>query len=1076
VYYVNGTTMTNAQVKAMFKSIGLNIDNPETFYVGQGKIARLVNFRPEDLRIMLEEAAGIAFYNEISKKSMVMIDRNLELQNENERRINDNLGPTLLRLKHQMEISNQYSELQRVKEEKEKERDSLYYAYYSHILNNESIQLRNTRNMLIELSNKQKHLETEKEKLLMRAREMGLHFDSKDQDELDAHITRILNLEDKLSHLAKTSSDIQLELENKSSSISSYRKIQAEAITKESVYHSEFESISEEMESLSKTKEVLKREKRDIRSAIDSISNKLQSKDITSNANQYFEAKIFKIEDDIRFGNEIVKQKSEEIERLREKVENTEKSRIEKKERRVALNDQIEVLSREISKLAGIDAKIYDIKNSKIPLINNQKAIMLKELQGLRKESRELGRPYQDEFKVKYIKPFESFDTKAVLGISIDHLKIAPEFWKSIEASLGKSLKNIVVTTNDVATTLISGKCFLENQRRDIIPLNKIQARMADQDSIRLAKEIGSMNRCSVWYAREIVQTSSSQFDPLADFLFGNFFIVEDIRIANEIAFHKKINCRVVTLDGDIVDPQGFVSGGFHKNDTFNLFERHLSYKEFEPKIENAENKLSQLDNQLLREQDALKGLEALQHRSAKLEKKLSEARKELSECSDEISEQEKNRCKTKILNEEQKLYETKKKLQQTKSDLEATKKRKDSKSQKQSIQSLKEEKTKLEEEFKTIEVELKQTSRSLSAKESYLEELSGSRQRTLREIEEYKKKIEMAEDYLKQKSLLMKELQHDIDQKTNELKDEVFKKDSLESKITGEKEKLDLIQDELKNGQENIDSLYVEKESLIKSIETHESKLQELSDKVKADKLKIINSASRNKSVIGEIEILTKEINKLESRLEILRPKVNANAKNKEERIAEKISEINEKKSLIRKDESVIREDILNMNTISVNSYTTCFNEVGRSLTDMFEKLLPGATARMIEVITDKGNPGIEIKIAFNGKWKESLTELSGGQRSLLALSLLLSMLKYRSAPFYILDEIDAAMDLSHTENIGSIINNSFPMSQFIVISLKKQMYSCSNVLYKTQLLEGHSTIQRIRLAKNGIKDIRHS
>jgi structural maintenance of chromosome 2 len=73
----------------------------------------------------------------------------------------------------------------------------------------------------------------------------------------------------------------------------------------------------------------------------------------------------------------------------------------------------------------------------------------------------------------------------------------------------------------------------------------------------------------------------------------------------------------------------------------------------------------------------------------------------------------------------------------------------------------------------------------------------------------------------------------------------------------------------------------------------------------------------------------------------------------------------------------------------------------------------------------------GLRIRVAFNGVWKESLTELSGGQRSLVALSLVLAMLKYKPAPLYILDEVDAALDLSHTQNIGQMIKQNFKNSQ---------------------------------------------
>jgi structural maintenance of chromosome 2 len=84
---------------------------------------------------------------------------------------------------------------------------------------------------------------------------------------------------------------------------------------------------------------------------------------------------------------------------------------------------------------------------------------------------------------------------------------------------------------------------------------------------------------------------------------------------------------------------------------------------------------------------------------------------------------------------------------------------------------------------------------------------------------------------------------------------------------------------------------------------------------------------------------------------------------------------------------------------------------------------------------------------VAFGSVWKQSLTELSGGQRSLLALSLILSLLMFKPAPIYILDEVDAALDLSHTQNIGRMIKTHFPQSQFVVVSLKEGMFSNANV-----------------------------
>jgi structural maintenance of chromosome 2 len=113
----------------------------------------------------------------------------------------------------------------------------------------------------------------------------------------------------------------------------------------------------------------------------------------------------------------------------------------------------------------------------------------------------------------------------------------------------------------------------------------------------------------------------------------------------------------------------------------------------------------------------------------------------------------------------------------------------------------------------------------------------------------------------------------------------------------------------------------------------------------------------------------------------------------------------------------------------------------------------------------------GLEVKVAFGGKWKKSLSELSGGQRSLLALSLILALLLFKPAPMYILDEVDAALDLSHTQNIGQMLRTHFAHSQFIVVSLKEGMFNNANVIFRTKFVDGLSTVSRTSNKANVVK-----
>ncbi|KAJ3398061.1 Structural maintenance of chromosomes protein 2, partial [Chytriomyces hyalinus] len=109
----------------------------------------------------------------------------------------------------------------------------------------------------------------------------------------------------------------------------------------------------------------------------------------------------------------------------------------------------------------------------------------------------------------------------------------------------------------------------------------------------------------------------------------------------------------------------------------------------------------------------------------------------------------------------------------------------------------------------------------------------------------------------------------------------------------------------------------------------------------------------------------------------------------------------------------------------------------------------------------------GLEVQVCLGGVWKENLTELSGGQRSLVALSLILALLQFKPAPMYILDEVDSALDESHTQNIGQLLKTRFKEAQFILVSLKDGMYTNANVLFRTKFRDGVSTIERF--SQNG-------
>lgn len=172
--------------------------------------------------------------------------------------------------------------------------------------------------------------------------------------------------------------------------------------------------------------------------------------------------------------------------------------------------------------------------------------------------------------------------------------------------------------------------------------------------------------------------------------------------------------------------------------------------------------------------------------------------------------------------------------------------------------------------------------------------------------------------------------------------------------------------------------------------------------------------------------------------------------------------TELLRKRKVVENDKKKIEQVIENLDVKKKVELERTWKKVNKDFGSIFSTLLPGTSAKLEPPVGFEAWEGLEVKVAFGSVWKESLSELSGGQRSLIALSLILALLLYKPAPMYILDEVDAALDLSHTQNIGNMLKTHFSQSQFIVVSLKEGMFNNANVIFRTKFVDGVSTVSR--------------
>jgi structural maintenance of chromosome 2 len=208
--------------------------------------------------------------------------------------------------------------------------------------------------------------------------------------------------------------------------------------------------------------------------------------------------------------------------------------------------------------------------------------------------------------------------------------------------------------------------------------------------------------------------------------------------------------------------------------------------------------------------------------------------------------------------------------------------------------------------------------------------------------------------------------------------------------------------------------------------------------------------------------EKVSKDLLKSEKEKMKLEKRVNKKALSLCIQMEEEYNALELKKSIVLSERKKIENVIKDLDYVKEKLVKKAWNKVNKDFGSIFATLLPGASARLTEPKGQTFMNGLEVNVAFENTWKQSLNELSGGQRSLLSLSLVLALLLFKPAPIYILDEVDAALDLNHTQNLSKMIKKHFPQSQFIIVSLKEEMFKNANVLYTTKFLNGLSTVIR--------------
>ncbi len=627
-----------------------------------------------------------------------------------------------------------------------------------------------------------------------------------------------------------------------------------------------------------------------------------------------------------------------------------------------------------------------------------------------------------------------------------------PDLLKAVEAAGGGRLKNIVVEDDKVAEECIKILKEKKAGKATFIPLNRI----------RVSKPIKPPLRNGVLGLAVDFVDYNPKVEKAVLYVFGETVIVENFDAARGLGIGT---FRMVTLDGDIFEKSGTITGGSEKN-RGGLLGRGSLEQERE-RLEKEDERLKSEEG--LIEEELKKISVKLQETEREIIKIQSESQSVLDrkkEIEDKINSDISriNILEEEIVNLKKKQFELENTLERIEKDIKenetllisVAKRKKDilDKLENEGLHRLRKE---WEEATKHV-YSLKEKKTEI---ENQIEKLTDRLENSLKvrifQIENEKLKIE---DQIKIKTKQIFELKENIENLSRELS-QLWK--GLKDK---EKER-DQLLDTLNNLKEQLKFLRKEEEEINKQITyllEDKGKLEQKVEDIK-DEIQLLREEYQGEAVEGNLKELEKELNQLiEKRQKI--GAVNQKALEDYEEIKERYEDLNSKLKTLIDEKKTIEELIENLEEKKIKAFMEVYQEVNKNLGKIFKRLSPGGKAYLeIENEEDPLSGGILLKAKPRGKDVKRLEIMSGGEKTLTALAFLFAVQQYRPAPFYYFDEVDAHLDDANARKIAELMKELSKEAQFIVVTLRDTMASYADRLIGVSARDGISSTYTLDL-----------
>ena len=1060
-YKIDGKKVRLRDIHDLFLDTGLGRDSFSI--ISQGKVEEIFNSKPEERRAIFEEAAGVLKYKTRRKET----ESKLQQTQDNLDRLEDiiyELDNQIKPLEKQAATARKFIDL-------DSQRKGIYLdVLVAQIQANKAEldlteeELNQVQELLTSYYQKRESLELENQSLKKQRQDLQAEM-AKDQTSLMDLTALISDLERKLALSKLETEQVALNQQEAQARLASLDEKRNALIQEKEEKEANLSQLEENLAVNTKELNRLEAELLAFSDDPDQMIEQLRERFVAFLQEEAdVSNQLTRIENDLENSRQQTQKQEEQLESLKEQLASAKSKASEQEADLKSAKEKVQNLLVDYqthAKQEEEQKQVYQSQQSQL----FDRLDSLKNKQAKAQSLENILKNHSNFYAgVKSVLQ-EKNRLGGIIGAVSEHLTFDVRYQTALEIALGASSQHIIVEDEQAATKAIDFLKRNRSGRATFLPLTTIKARsISSQNQDVIASSPGFLGM-----ADELV-TFDAKHEAIFKNLLATTAIFDTVEHARDAARKVRYQVRMVTLDGTELRTGGSYAGGANRQNN-SIF--------IKPELEQLQKEIAQEEKLLRQEEENLKsvqeGLTALSQTLETIKSQGEQARIQeqglylaYQQTCQQVEELE-----TLLELQEKELnnlrggdWQTEKEKCQERLAVISTEKQK----LESEIEEIKSNKNAIQERYQSLQNKLSQE-RLLKT------EMIGRKRYEVADIERINKELEyldMEQDEIER--LLQEKVDNlekvDMELLTKQETEAKSQKEEIQQGLIRKQFELDDIEGQLDDIASHLEQARQQNEEWIRKQTRAEATKEKITDRLRylqgqlTEEYQIsYTEALEQANPIEDLAVAEQEVKDLEKSIRSLGP-VNLDAIEQFDEVHERLEFLNSQRDDILSAKNLLLETITEMNDEVKERFKSTFEAIRESFKVTFKQMFGGGQADLILTEGDLLTAGVEISVQPPGKKIQSLNLMSGGEKALSALALLFSIIRVKTIPFVILDEVEAALDEANVKRFGDYLNRFDKDSQFIVVTHRKGTMAAADSIYGVTMQEsGVSKIVSVKL-----------